>query len=185
MGGLSLHDGGAPGMRRSQYVIRSTGPRSRGQTHEKFQWKPVYTFATGALVGGTAWYYQSHREAVPISGRMRFVNLPKSIELELGRAQWEATLEAEKDYIRRGNVEVAIKKILTTLSTKSGIAGFEDTEWNVIVVDKPIQNAFVLPGGYCVVYTGLLPICANYNGLATVLSHEASHVLARHAAERI
>ncbi len=47
------------------------------------------------------------------------------------------------------------------------------------------MNAFVLPGGKVFVYSGILPICRNDSGLAAVLSHEISHNLCQHAAERM
>ncbi|PWN52866.1 hypothetical protein IE53DRAFT_339821 [Violaceomyces palustris] len=60
------------------------------------------------------------------------------------------------------------------------------TEWEVFVIDDPKQkNAFVLPGGKIFVFTGILPICYNQDGLATVLGHEIAHQLARHSAEKV
>ena len=49
-----------------------------------------------------------------------------------------------------------------------------NTEWRVFVVQSPIANAFVLPGGEIFVFTGLLPIAANEDGLAAVLGHEVA-----------
>lgn len=60
------------------------------------------------------------------------------------------------------------------------------TKWEVFVIDDPKQkNAFVLPGGKIFVFTGILPICANADGLATVLGHEVAHQVARHSAEKM
>ena len=50
--------------------------------------------------------------------------------------------------------------------------------------DKQV-NAFALPGGKVAVYTGILPITRDENGLAAVLGHEIGHVIARHGGERI
>ena len=62
----------------------------------------------------------------------------------------------------------------------------EGEDWDVHVIDDPSNvNAFVTPGGKVFVFTGILPICQDENGLATVLSHEISHTLARHTAERV
>ena len=57
--------------------------------------------------------------------------------------------------------------------------------WEFIVVDKPLVNAFVLPGGKVVVFAGLLKLFPGDDELAMVLAHEAGHVVARHAAERL
>jgi predicted Zn-dependent protease len=46
-------------------------------------------------------------------------------------------------------------------------------------------NAFALPGGKVAVYTGILPITRDENGLAAVLGHEIGHVIARHGGERV
>ncbi|KAJ1029491.1 hypothetical protein NDA13_002738 [Ustilago tritici] len=62
----------------------------------------------------------------------------------------------------------------------------QGTKWEVFVIDDPKQkNAFVLPGGKIFVFTGILPICANADGLATVLGHEVAHQVARHSAEKM
>ncbi|HEX3148601.1 MAG TPA: M48 family metallopeptidase [Gemmataceae bacterium] len=58
-------------------------------------------------------------------------------------------------------------------------------EWQVTVVQERQVNAFCLPGGKIVVFTGILPIAASDDQLATVLSHEMSHALAHHGSERI
>lgn len=44
-----------------------------------------------------------------------------------------------------------------------------------VVDDKKVKNAFVLPGGKIFVFTGILPVSANDDGLATVLGHEIAH----------
>jgi Zn-dependent protease with chaperone function len=56
--------------------------------------------------------------------------------------------------------------------------------WEVTVVKSKSANAFVLPNGKIVVYTGILPIAKTEGGLAAVLGHEVAHVVARHSAER-
>jgi hypothetical protein len=54
-----------------------------------------------------------------------------------------------------------------------------------VIDDKKTKNAFVLPGGKIFVFTGILPVSANDDGLATVLGHEVAHQVARHPAERM
>src|ERR1051325_8967959 len=58
-------------------------------------------------------------------------------------------------------------------------------KWEFNVVDSKTVNAWCMPGGKIVVYTGLLPITQNENALAVVLGHEISHAVARHGNERI
>jgi len=54
----------------------------------------------------------------------------------------------------------------------------------VLIQDNDMVNAWALPGGKCAVYTGLLPVAKNEDGLAIVMAHEVAHVIARHGAER-
>ncbi|MBL8797285.1 MAG: M48 family metallopeptidase [Planctomycetia bacterium] len=46
-------------------------------------------------------------------------------------------------------------------------------------------NAFCLPGGKVVFYTGIIPVCENDGGMATVMGHEIGHALARHGSQRM
>ncbi len=57
--------------------------------------------------------------------------------------------------------------------------------WKVTLIRKNEANAFCLPGGKIVVYTGILPVARNDAGLATVLGHEVAHATAEHVAERL
>jgi predicted Zn-dependent protease len=58
-------------------------------------------------------------------------------------------------------------------------------EYHFSVIDTPIVNAFACPGGFIYVYTGLLKIMDNEAQLSGVLSHEISHVVARHSVKRL
>lgn len=57
--------------------------------------------------------------------------------------------------------------------------------WEVLVVDEPVVNAFCLPGGKIVVFTGLLKHFRSDAEIATIIGHEIGHAVARHAAEGI
>ncbi|MDX1964479.1 MAG: M48 family metallopeptidase [Pirellulales bacterium] len=62
----------------------------------------------------------------------------------------------------------------------------EDTfEWEVRVVENDTPNAYCLPGGKMVVYTGIIPVAYNDAALAAVIGHEISHALFRHGNERM
>lgn len=58
-------------------------------------------------------------------------------------------------------------------------------QWEFNVVDKEIVNAWCMPGGKVVVYTGILPVTKDDAGLAVVMGHEISHALAKHGNERM
>src|SRR5262249_50331136 len=57
--------------------------------------------------------------------------------------------------------------------------------WDYRVVRSKQVNAFCLPGGKVMVYTGIVPVAVDENGLATVMGHEIGHALAHHGAERV
>ncbi|EXC20881.1 Mitochondrial metalloendopeptidase OMA1 [Morus notabilis] len=59
----------------------------------------------------------------------------------------------------------------------------EGLNWEVLVVNEPVVNAFCLPGGKIVVFTGLLEHFRTDAEIATILGHEVAHAVARHAAE--
>jgi predicted Zn-dependent protease len=61
----------------------------------------------------------------------------------------------------------------------------EGFQWEFNVVDNPAINAFCMPGGKVVFYTGILPICQNSEGIAVVMGHEIAHAIASHGAERM
>ena len=58
-------------------------------------------------------------------------------------------------------------------------------EWEYILIDnKKVKNAWCMPGGKIAVYTGILDITKNNNGLAAVMGHEIAHAVAKHSVER-
>ncbi|RZK90846.1 MAG: M48 family peptidase, partial [Pedobacter sp.] len=61
----------------------------------------------------------------------------------------------------------------------------KDYKWEVNVVQNNEKNAWCMPGGKIVVYTGILPITQDDAGLATVMGHEIAHAIAGHSAERM
>jgi predicted Zn-dependent protease len=58
-------------------------------------------------------------------------------------------------------------------------------DWEYILIDnKKMKNAWCMPGGKIAVYTGILDITKNKNGLAAVMGHEIAHAVAKHSVER-
>ncbi|NBY20102.1 M48 family peptidase, partial [bacterium] len=60
-----------------------------------------------------------------------------------------------------------------------------DYRWEFKLIDSPEANAFCLPGGKVVVYTGILKMAQNEAALAAVIGHEVAHATARHGGQRI
>ncbi len=60
----------------------------------------------------------------------------------------------------------------------------ENFEWEYILIESKKKNAWCMPGGKIAVYTGILDITKNINGLAAVMGHEIAHAVAKHSVER-
>jgi predicted Zn-dependent protease len=58
-------------------------------------------------------------------------------------------------------------------------------EWEYNTIEEDIINAWCMPGGKVVVYTGLFPVTQNETALAVVMGHEIAHAIARHGNERM
>ncbi len=68
----------------------------------------------------------------------------------------------------------------------NGYPGYlKDYKWDYNLVDDETVNAWCMPGGKIVFYTGILPITQNEAGIAVVMGHEVAHALADHGAQRM
>lgn len=80
-------------------------------------------------------------------------------------------------------------RIAAALALYYKAKGWEDRlsefEWEYNVVNDPNVNAFCMPGGKVVVYTGILPIAKDDDGLAVIMGHEIAHAVAHHGNERM
>jgi len=121
-------------------------------------------------------------ETVPITGRSQLQLVSGDQEVQMGA-------EAYKEILAKAKISAdpAANALVTRVGTRIAAAtGRSDLPWEFKVIDDPqTVNAFALPGGKVAVYTGILPITRDEAGLAVVLGHEVSHVMARHSAERI
>jgi len=79
-------------------------------------------------------------------------------------------------------IEYSISEYFDRSNIKDPTIGFD---WEYILIDnKKIKNAWCMPGGKIAVYTGILDITKNTNGLAAVMGHEIAHAVAKHSVER-
>lgn len=68
----------------------------------------------------------------------------------------------------------------------NGYTGYlKDYRWEYNLVKDTLINAWCMPGGKIVFYTGILPICQGETGVAVVMGHEVAHALADHGAQRM
>ena len=169
-------------MRRSNLGRRSVGRRRGG-----FRWQIMLLFAAGAAV-----YYFANQETVPITGRKQLRTMKPAQEIQLGLQSYQQILADNGDAVlTRGPVVDAVNEIGIKLARQAEQMMVEETgeqtgfDWAFNVIESPQANAFALPGGYTAVYTGLIPIAENEDGLAVVMGHEIGHALAHHGAERM
>ena len=84
------------------------------------------------------------------------------------------------------NVGSKIRSAAEKYLNANGYKGYlEGYQWEYNLVESKDVNAWCMPGGKIVVYTGILPITKDEAGLATVLGHEVAHALANHGAQRM
>ncbi len=125
-------------------------------------------------------------------GRRQVVALNPSQEAQLGAQAFRQVLQ-ESDVVESGPAVDAVERVgrrLAKATTSPEVLRAlrlkpQDFQWAFRVVRSRQVNAFCLPGGKVVVYTGILPVARTEAGLATVLGHEIGHALAHHGAERM
>lgn len=125
-------------------------------------------------------------------GRHQVVGLSIEQETQLGEQSYQQILH-EEQVVREGKAVDAVQRVGKRLAAAANSDEFlaevqlhpQKFVWEFQLVKSNQVNAFCLPGGKVVVYTGLLPVAKNETGLATVLGHEIGHALAHHGAERI
>ncbi|MBL4854061.1 MAG: M48 family metallopeptidase [Robiginitomaculum sp.] len=143
-----------------------------------FRWKIMLVFAVGA-----AGYYFANQKEVPFTGRTQLRTMKPAAEMQLGLQSYKQIL-SDSQVRTRGPIVDKVREIGADIARA---AGPEDPgfEWAFNVIDSNQVNAFALPGGYTAIYTGIIPVAANDDGLAAIMGHEVAHALARHGAERM
>ncbi len=129
---------------------------------------------------------------VPLTGRRQLSLVPESEMISLSLTQYgqflkenkTSTDQAKTAMVRRVGQKVA-KAVESYMSQKGLSDNLKGYQWEFNLVENKEVNAWCMPGGKVVVYTGLLPVAQNDEGLATVLGHEIAHAVARHGSERM
>ena len=129
---------------------------------------------------------------VPITGRSQLNLIPGSSMLALS-AQEYGTFLKENKISSNPEQTATVKRVGTKIqqAVESYFAGIgleshlADYHWEFNLVEDPQANAWCMPGGKVVVYSGILPITRDDAGLAVVLGHEIAHAIAEHGNERM
>lgn len=119
---------------------------------------------------------------VPVTGRRAFNVIPESQAIALGADAYQQSLSGAR-LIRSGPQYEMVNRVGRRIAE---ISGRSDYKWEFSLIDDDdTVNAWALPGGKVAVYTGILPIAQDENGLAVVMAHEVAHAIARHGSERM
>ena len=128
----------------------------------------------------------------PFTGKDTLALVPNSTILPSAFAQYGTFIKENKvivgtsDAKRVETVGIKIKNAAEKWLNANGYKGYlKDYQWEYKLVESKEVNAWCMPGGKIVVYSGILPITKDEAGLATVLGHEVSHALANHGQQRM
>jgi predicted Zn-dependent protease len=129
---------------------------------------------------------------VPLIGRKQVSLLPEANMVEMSLTSYSQFLQENKlstnkeqtDVVKRvgARMSVAVEKYLKDNGFQDRVADFK---WEFNLVDNKEPNAWCMPGGKVVFYTGILPLTKNDAGVAVVMGHEIAHAVARHGNERM
>ena len=143
----------------------------------------------GCSCGG---FLLSSCTTAPITDRKQLKLIPES-KLNAQAAQIYEKVKEKEKLIKSGSVIKEIKEIGKKMEDSISEYFYQQDmkdptsnfQWEYILIDnKKIKNAWCMPGGKIAVYTGLLDITKNKNGLAAVMGHEVAHAVAKHSVER-
>lgn len=128
----------------------------------------------------------------PFTGKSTLNFYPNSQMFPMAFSQYDQFLEENK--VVKGTSEAQmITKVGQRIATAAerwldanGHPGYlKDYQWEYNLVDDETVNAWCMPGGKIVFYTGILPIAQDETGIAVVMGHEVAHALADHGAQRM
>lgn len=139
----------------------------------------------GTAAGCYVWY---HLDEAPITKRKRFISISGHRESLIGENTLQQLVSVYHDRIipKWDPIYRTVDEVTRRLLSSLPELGVKSPKaWSVTIVDSDEPNALVLPSGEIFVFTGIIPIAKNVDGLAAVLGHEIGHWIARHSAENI
>eukprot|EP00834_Sanchytrium_tribonematis_P008667 NODE_1108_length_2181_cov_0.661864.p1 type:complete len:270 gc:universal NODE_1108_length_2181_cov_0.661864:1017-1826(+) len=146
--------------------------------------RPFHPRQIGTLLGIASISFYLLSDKAPFTNRRRLILTSSYLEDYLANQSYQDILYQSRHAILPTNNPYHMKssQIIHKLLVKNKEYLNPNINWQIHVIQSPELNAFVLPNGKIFIYTGLFRIL-NENELAAVLSHELSHVVARHSAE--
>lgn len=129
---------------------------------------------------------------VPVTGRKQLSLIPQSEMLSMSYSQYGEFLKTNKVSTNAQQTQmvravgVKIQKAVETYFAQQGLsASLANYKWEFNLVESNDVNAWCMPGGKVVVYSGILPVTKTDAGLAVVMGHEIAHAVAEHGSERM
>ena len=129
---------------------------------------------------------------VPVTGRKQLNLIPASTMLSMSYQQYGDFMQANRLSSDQSKVQMVrrvgfnIKSAVESYFAQKGLSGeLDGYKWEFNLVESKDVNAWCMPGGKVVVYTGILPITRDETGLAVVMGHEIAHAIAEHGNERM
>ncbi|MEE9350401.1 MAG: M48 family metallopeptidase [Flavobacteriaceae bacterium] len=129
---------------------------------------------------------------VPITGRKRVNFISDAKILPTSFAQYTgflATHALSADVAKSNQIKEIGARISQAVDRYLRANGFskeaDSYRWEFNLVEDKTINAWCMPGGKVVFYTGILPIAANEDGIAAIMGHEVAHAFAKHGQERM
>lgn len=128
---------------------------------------------------------------VPITGRKQLSLVSNQQVVEISEEQYREFIaknpplkNSDADLVKRvgSRVSRAVEEFMINEGRQYQLSGFN---WEFNLVENDQVNAWALPGGKVVVYTGILPVAGGEEGIATIIGHEIAHVIANHGNERM
>ncbi|GAA4319825.1 M48 family metallopeptidase [Compostibacter hankyongensis] len=131
---------------------------------------------------------------VPITGRSQLNLIPESTMDQMAVEQYRSFLSQNKAVSSNSSRDASMVQrvgsriagaVTQYLRTNGAADRVSDYKWEFNLVENKEVNAWCMPGGKVVVYTGILPVTKDETSLAIVLGHEIAHAIARHSNERM
>jgi predicted Zn-dependent protease len=142
-------------------------------------------------LGVTLGFIDCHKNAVTGKRSINLVNEDELMTMSadeynkfLAQHPPLSTADERTQLVKR--IGTRIQKAVDEFYKQKGLSSeLKNYKWEFNVVDENTVNAWCMPGGKVVVYTGLLPVTKDEQSLAVVMGHEISHAIARHGNQRM
>lgn len=150
----------------------------------------IKKYIAGLLLAATL---NSCVEKVPITGRRQVSLVDEGELVTMSLTEYKKFLsthaplpasDPREQMVQKvgSRIQNAVNKFMSEKGLSKRLAGYK---WEFNTVEDPAVNAWCMPGGKVVVYTGLLPVTQDEASLAIVMGHEIAHAVARHGNERM